>query len=93
MAVFVNACIVDICDVYQKVQQGYIDKTHLDMRMHMLKLGTMKAPVAKMIWLHWQKIFMPDFVAWFEAEMYGDKLPDDQAGEYSKFSMSNLKRD
>jgi hypothetical protein len=42
IAMFVNTCMVDICDVYQKVPQGFVDKSHLDMRVHFLKSGVMR---------------------------------------------------
>ena len=47
VAVYVNALLVDIFDTYEKVEKGFVDETHLKMRMHMLKLGTMKAPIAR----------------------------------------------
>ena len=39
--------LVDIFDVYDKVQAGLVDKSHLDTRMRTLKFGVMKTPVAK----------------------------------------------
>ena len=42
IAMFVNTFMVDICDVYQKVPQGFVDKSHLDMRVHFLKSGVMR---------------------------------------------------
>ena len=34
--------LVDIFDVYDKVQDGLVDKSHLDTRINTLKLGVMK---------------------------------------------------
>ena len=43
VAVYVNALLVDIFDTYEKVEKGFVDETHLKMRMHMLKLGSIPA--------------------------------------------------
>ena len=50
VAVFVNMILVDIFDTYDKVKKGFVDESHLEMRIHMLKLGTMKTDIAKMTW-------------------------------------------
>ena len=56
VAVYVNALLVDIFDTYEKVEKGFVDESHLKMRMHMLKLGTMKAPIAQSTWRYWRGI-------------------------------------
>ena len=66
VAVYVNALLVDIFDTYEKVEKGFVDETHLKMRMHMLKLGTMKAPIAQSTWKYWRGIKSKEFVKWFE---------------------------
>ena len=73
VAVYVNALLVDIFDTYEKVEKGFVDETHLKMRMHMLKLGTMKAPIAQSTWKYWRGIKSKKFVEWFETEIYGDR--------------------
>ena len=73
VAVYVNALLVDIFDTYEKVEKGFVDETHLKMRMHMLKLGTMKAPIAQSTWKYWKGIKSKEFVEWFETEIYGDR--------------------
>ena len=73
VAVYVNALLVDIFDTYEKVEKGFVDETHLKMRMHMLKLGTMKAPIAQSTWKYWRGIKSKEFVEWFENEIYGDR--------------------
>ena len=47
IALYVNMVLVDIFDTYDKVERDFVDKSQLDMRMHMLKLGTMKTDIAK----------------------------------------------
>ena len=73
VAVYVNALLVDIFDTYEKVEKGFVDESHLKMRMHMLKLGTMKAPIAQSTWKYWRGIKSKEFVEWFETEIYGDR--------------------
>ena len=72
VAIFVNTVLVDIFDTYEKVQKGFVDESHLKMRMHMLKLGTMKAPIAKTSWNYWKGIRSKEFIEWFEREIYGE---------------------
>ena len=38
--------LVDVFDVYDKVEAGLVDKSHLDTRMRTLKFGVMQTPVA-----------------------------------------------
>ena len=40
-------CLVDLFDVYDKVEQGYVDKKHLDIRVNSLRLGVMKSDAGK----------------------------------------------
>ena len=72
VAVFVNMILVDIFDTYDKVIKGFVDESHLEMRIHMLKLGTMKTDIAKMTWNYWKSTRDNQFIEWFESEIYGD---------------------
>ena len=72
VAVFVNMILVDIFDTYDKVKKGFVDESHLEMRIHMLKLGTMKTDIAKMTWNYWKSTRDNQFIEWFESEIYGD---------------------
>ena len=66
--------LVDIFDVYDKVQSGLVDKSHLDTRMNTLKLGVMKTKNAKLVWSYWKWNRTKEFVKWFENEIYeGDE--------------------
>ena len=91
VAVYVNALLVDIFDTYEKVEKGFVDETHLKMRMHMLKLGTMKAPIAQSTWKYWKGIKSKEFVEWFETEIYGD-LATFKEG-YQEEIIPNVRRD
>ena len=65
VAVFVNMILVDIFDTYDKVKKGFVDESHLEMRIHMLKLGTMKTDIAKMTWNYWKSTRDNQFIEWF----------------------------
>ena len=64
--------LVDVFDVYDKVEAGLVDRSHLDTRMNTLKFGVMKTPVAKGTWASWKVTRDKKFVEWFEMEIYGD---------------------
>ena len=91
VAVYVNALLVDIFDTYEKVEKGFVDETHLKMRMHMLKLGTMKAPIAQSTWKYWRGIKSKEFVEWFETEIYGDRATFKEG--YQEEIIPNVRRD
>lgn len=70
--------LVDIFDVYDKVKVGLVDKSHLNTRMHTLKLGVMKTPNAKNVWRYWKLNRDREFVEWFEKEIYdGASISED----------------
>ena len=91
VAVYVNALLVDIFDTYEKVEKGFVDETHLKIRMHMLKLGTMKAPIAQSTWKYWRGIKSKEFVEWFETEIYGDRATFKEG--YQEEIIPNVRRD
>ena len=91
VAVYVNALLVDIFDTYEKVEKGFVDETHLKMRMHMLKLGTMKAPIAQSTWKYWRGIKSKEFVEWFETEIYGNRVTFNEG--YQEEIIPNVRRD
>jgi hypothetical protein len=64
--------LVDVFDVYDKVESGLVDKSHLDTRMRTLKFGVMQTPVAKGCWASWKHNRDQKFIDWFEQEIYGD---------------------
>jgi hypothetical protein len=77
--------LVDLFDVYDKVHAGLVDQSHLDTRINTLKLGVMKTTNAKLVWSYWKNNRSPDFVRWFEKEIYGaDSNLGDVDGDFSK---------
>ena len=69
--------LVDIFDVYDKVNAGLVDKSHLDTRMRTLKLGVMKTTNAKLVWSGWKRNRSEEFVEWFENEIYSEEDQND----------------
>ena len=69
--------LVDIFDTYDKVERDFVDKSQLDMRMHMLKLGTMKTDIAKVTWNYWKKTRSQNFIDWFEKEIYDEAVSEE----------------
>ena len=90
VAIFINTLLVDIFDTYKKVEKGFVDESHLKMRMHMLKLGVMKAPIAQSSWKYWKGIKSDEFIKWFEAEIYGDS--DSFSEGYQEEVIPNVRR-
>ena len=82
---FIIMCLVDIFDVYEKVEKGFVDKKHLDIRMNALKFGTMKTDKARSAWDFWKTTRDQDFINWFESEIYGEgQLDADELLEQTK---------
>ena len=81
--------LVDIFDTYDKVERDFVDKSQLDMRMHMLKLGTMKTDIAKVTWNYWKKTRSQNFIDWFEKEIYDEAVSEEG---FDKNIFSNLRR-
>ena len=69
--------LVDISDVYDNVNAGLVDKSHLDTRMRTLKLGVMKTANAKLVWSGWKRNRSEEFVEWFENEIYSEEDQND----------------
>ena len=75
--------LVDIFDVYDKVQEGLVNKSHLETRMNTLKLGVMKTTAAKVVWSYWKNNREQSFIDWFESEIYDDEAAGNVSQEES----------
>ena len=76
--------LVDIRDVYERVNDGIVDESHLSWRVNALKLSTMKTDIAMRLWEGYRGTAEKPFVSWFEGEIYdgnfiAPKLDDDLA--------------
>ena len=78
--------LVDIFDVYDKVQEGLVNKSHLETRMNTLKLGVMKTTAAKVVWSYWKNNREQSFIDWFESEIYDDEVGNISLEESLKMS-------
>jgi len=81
-------CLVDIFDVYDKVQNNFVDRIHLDMRMNSLRLGVIKTKLGKNVWNFMKTTRSEEFVTWFESEIF-DK-DDDSFDEVSREELKDL---
>ena len=63
---FTIMLLVDVFDVYDKVQQGLVEKKHLDMRVHMLRTGIFRSPTGERVWNFWKNLRDAEFSDWFE---------------------------
>ena len=86
--------LVDLFDVYDKVEEGLVDRSHLDTRMRTLKLGVMKTPIGRGVWQQWKGNRSQEFIDWFEKEIYpeGDSALDEDIFEKGSSNL-NVKRD
>ena len=85
---FLLMCLVDIFDVYDKVQNNFVDRIHLDMRMNSLRLGVIKTKLGKNVWNFMKTTRSEEFVTWFESEIF-DK-DDDSFDEVSREELKDL---
>ena len=76
---FIIMCLVDLFDVYDKVEQGFVEKKHLDIRMSPLRLGVMKSAAGKGIWEYMKVNRNEEFIKWFEYEIYEREIVMDEA--------------
>tara|TARA_B100000886_G_scaffold145936_1_gene99212 strand:+ start:502 stop:762 length:261 start_codon:yes stop_codon:yes gene_type:complete len=68
--------LVDIHDVYQKVDAGMVAENHLTWRVSVLKLAKMKTDIARAIWAEYRETVDTTFIKWFEAQIYeGEFIP------------------
>ena len=63
---FVMTCLVDVFDVYDKVQKGFVDDSHLKSRISALRLGVMKSEQGKSVWNFMKINRSKEFIKWFE---------------------------
>ena len=91
VSMFLITTLVDIFDVYEKVQDNFVNNKHLETRMNALKLGTFKTPLARTVWDFWKITRDQEFIEWFEREIYGEGSELDykrSETDYTGFSKS-----
>ena len=92
ITLWINTCLVDIFDTYDQYKHGLVDITHLNMRMSLLKAGLMKTRMGRPTWEFWKVNRTPEFIEWFEIEIYGGLLTDTDPEE-SAWQDLNMKHD
>ena len=71
-------CLVDLFDVYDKVEQGYVEKKHLDIRMTPLRMEIMKSSIGKGVWKYMKINHDVEFIECFEQQIYEKELVMDE---------------
>ena len=91
VTMFLITTLVDIFDVYEKVQNTFVHNKHLETRMNALKLGIFKTPLARTVWDLWKSTRDQSCIDWFEDEIYGERSQLDYTKsetDYTGFSKS-----
>ena len=70
--------LVDLFDVYDKVENKFVEKKHLDIRINALRLGVMKTEAGISVWNYMKSTRSEKFVEWFEEEIYQNEIDIDE---------------
>ena len=72
-------CLVDLFDVYDKVENKFVEKKHLDIRINALRLGVMKTEAGISVWNYMKSTRTDKFIEWFEEEIYQNEIDIDES--------------
>ena len=76
---FIMMCLVDLFDVYDKVENKFVEKKHLDIRINALRLGVMKTEAGISVWNYMKSTRSKKFIEWFEEEIYQNEIDIDES--------------
>ena len=76
---FIMMCLVDLFDVYDKVENKFVEKKHLDIRINALRLGVMKTEAGISVWNYMKSTRSDKFIEWFEEEIYQNEIDIDES--------------
>ena len=76
---FIMMCLVDLFDVYDKVENKFVEKKHLDIRINALRLGVMKTEAGISVWNYMKSTRSDNFIKWFEEEIYQNEIDIDES--------------
>ena len=76
---FIMMCLVDLFDVYDKVENKFVEKKHLDIRINALRLGVMKTEAGISVWNYMKSTRSKKFIEWFEEEIYQNEIEIDES--------------
>ena len=65
--------MIDLFDIYDKVDQGLVETKHLDLRVHVLRTGIFRSPLGLRAWDFWKTTREKKFVEWFEKNIIGQE--------------------
>ena len=65
--------LVDLFDIYDKVEQGLVEEKHLELRAHVLRTGIFRSPLGLRAWNFWKVTRQSSFVEWFEKNIIDQK--------------------
>ena len=72
-------CLVDLFDVYDKVENKFVEQKHLDIRINALRLGVMKTEAGISVWNYMKSTRSDNFIEWFEEEIYQNEIDIDES--------------
>ena len=94
---FFTTLFVDLFDVYDKVENGLVDRKHLDLRVHLMQLGIFQTRAGQRSWGFWKLHKDQEFITWFEHNILQTDSPvkkqRDENPEDSSSTGQNFFRD
>tara|TARA_Y100001958_G_C21212755_1_gene538338 strand:+ start:345 stop:893 length:549 start_codon:yes stop_codon:yes gene_type:complete len=76
--------LVDLFDIYDKVEQGLVEVKHLEFRAHVLRTGIFRSPLGLRAWNFWKVTRQSSFVEWFEKNIIDQKEIEKLFNEMNK---------
>ena len=76
---FIMMCLVDLFDVYDKVENKFVEQKHLDIRINALRLGVMKTEAGISVWNYMKSTRSKKFIERFEEEIYQNEIEIDES--------------
>lgn len=89
MTLWIQTCLVDIFDSYDQFENGVVDESHLNIRMHLIKSGIMETKMGIPTWNFWKQSRKKEFIEWFEMKVFG-RLLDQEVSISNEFDELNM---
>ena len=81
---FSGMLLVDIFDIYDKVEQGLVEAKHLDFRIHVLRTGIFRSPTGLQAWNFLKLTREKPFIEWFEENIINPAELQDVVADLNK---------
>tara|TARA_Y100001936_G_C15582988_1_gene413026 strand:+ start:25 stop:537 length:513 start_codon:yes stop_codon:yes gene_type:complete len=88
---YVTMLVIDAREVYLQDKLGFVSDGLLKARINVLKLGIMQNPTSKSVWATYKNLVEPEFVKYFEKEIYPEGI-DDNAIEANPLHKKDLNK-